>query len=741
MAVSEMPLSFGYAVIDTRCTLRDVRVWSERLELQMRSMRVACLVVAGVVLCASNAWAQTEFFNPNVDVQQFRPAPGPNNFLTVHGARVDGMPGFSVGGYINYGWRPFVIFSASCTPPESMTNCTPTEVRSRPVEHMGTLNALGTVTLFRRLQIGLDLPLHLQAGDNIVISTGRPDVTNPSSVRFAVGDPRLDLKVRVVGEGLQGFALAINAFAQAPLGRVFSTITPGSPVATQGFLGDSSAAFGGRAIVDFRRGRFSMAANVGAIARLEPVQLYSTYVGHRILWGAAFGVDVTPKLNLMLEGYGSHDLSSGGQTDISVLQQSHIEANLAARYRIGHLALTLGGGTSLLRGFGSPAVRVLAGAVYAPFVVDTDRDGVPDEDDRCPSEPEDRDGFEDQDGCPEDDNDADGILDTVDRCPNEPEDRDNFQDQDGCPDRDNDNDRIPDGYDSCPNEPEDYDGDRDTDGCPDDDRDRDGVPDERDRCPTEPEDTDGFEDEDGCPDPDNDRDGIPDTQDQCGEQPETFNGFQDDDGCPDSMPDRDNDGIPDDRDQCPDQPETYNGITDEDGCPERGPSLVQLQGNQIRILQQVNFATNSDRIVGRRSFQVLDAVAAIMTAHPEFARVEVQGHTDNQGPAERNRDLSQRRAAAVRAYLISKGIAEARLSAQGYGQDRPIESNANRRGRAANRRVEFHLVGPAGQSVQSGGSVSSSTTPETPSAPATGASTSATSAPAAGANPSTPKGR
>ncbi len=687
----------------------------------MRSMRAARAAALGVFFCTSAASAQTSFYNPNVDVQQFRPAPGPNNFLTVHGARVDGMPGFSVGGMINYAWRPFVIFSATCTPPESMTNCSPSSVRSVPVEHLGTLNALGSVTLFRRFQIGLDLPIQFQSGQNIIPSTGFQDVMNPSQTRFALGDPRLDLKVRLVGEGLQGIAIALNAFAQAPIGRL---------IASEGYLGDSSAAFGGRAIVDFRRGRFSMAANVGAIARLEPVQLYSTYVGHRLMWGAAFGIDATPKLNFLLEGFGSHDLSGQGSTDISVLQQSHIEINAAGRYRIGHLQLTLGGGTSVLRGFGSPAVRALVGAVYAPFLVDTDRDGIGDEDDRCVSEPEDRDGFEDNDGCPEADNDADGMLDPVDRCPNDPEDRDNFQDQDGCPDRDNDNDGIPDGYDSCPREPEDRDGDRDTDGCPDNDRDRDGISDDRDRCPTEQEDTDGFEDEDGCPEADNDNDRIPDAQDQCGEQPETYNGFQDEDGCPDAMPDRDNDGLPDDRDRCPDQAETYNGVTDDDGCPERGPSLVQLQGDQIRILQQVNFATNSDRIVGRRSFQVLDAVAAILSAHPEFARVEIQGHTDNVGNADRNRELSGRRAAAVRAYLLTKGVTEGRLTSQGYGQDRPIESNANRRGRAANRRVEFHLVGPAGQSVQSGGSVSGGAS----TAPAAGGTAPAAggTAPAAG---------
>jgi OmpA-OmpF porin, OOP family len=113
------------------------------------------------------------------------------------------------------------------------------------------------------------------------------------------------------------------------------------------------------------------------------------------------------------------------------------------------------------------------------------------------------------------DTDGDGITDDIDKCPREPEDKDGFQDADGCPDPDNDGDGIPDALDKCPNEPEDRDGFQDEDGCPDPDNDNDGIPDVRDQCPNEPEDKDGFQDEDGCPDPDNDHDGILDADDKC----------------------------------------------------------------------------------------------------------------------------------------------------------------------------------------------------------------------------------
>ena len=98
---------------------------------------------------------------------------------------------------------------------------------------------------------------------------------------------------------------------------------------------------------------------------------------------------------------------------------------------------------------------------------DTDGDGIPDSIDKCPNEPEDKDGFQDEDGCPDPDNDGDGILDKDDKCPNEPEDKDGFQDEDGCPDPDNDGDGIPDVKDKCPNEPETFNGYQDEDGCPD----------------------------------------------------------------------------------------------------------------------------------------------------------------------------------------------------------------------------------------------------------------------------------
>lgn len=134
------------------------------------------------------------------------------------------------------------------------------------------------------------------------------------------------------------------------------------------------------------------------------------------------------------------------------------------------------------------------------------------------------------------DRDDDGIRNKDDRCPDDPEDLDGFDDADGCPDPDNDRDGIKDKRDDCPDEKEDMDGFEDGDGCPDPDNDGDGIKDKRDRCPDNAEDPDGFDDDDGCPDKDNDDDGVNDKRDLCPDEPETLNGFQDGDGCPDDVP-------------------------------------------------------------------------------------------------------------------------------------------------------------------------------------------------------------
>ena len=255
-------------------------------------------------------------------------------------------------------------------------------------------------------------------------------------------------------------------------------------------------------------------------------------------------------------------------------------------------------------------------------IEETDKDGdtVLDKDDQCPSLP----GPVENKGCPLEapkDRDGDGILDPSDKCIDQPEDMDGFQDEDGCPEPDNDNDGILDTADKCPNEA----GPMQNLGCPILDKDGDGINDDKDKCPNEPEDKDGFQDEDGCPDLDNDGDGIPDDKDKCPNEPEDKDGFQDEDGCPD--PDNDADGVPDDRDDCPMDP----GPVDNKGCP-RKYSLVAVTKDRIEIKKQIKFATGSAKIVGGREREDPRRGGAMaLKDNAQIKKVRVEGHTDSVG--------------------------------------------------------------------------------------------------------------
>ncbi len=251
--------------------------------------------------------------------------------------------------------------------------------------------------------------------------------------------------------------------------------------------------------------------------------------------------------------------------------------------------------------------------------------------------------------------------------------------------RDRDQDGIEDKFDLAPNEPEDFDGYQDADGAPDPDNDSDGIPDIDDKAPNTPEDMDGFEDYDGVPDPDNDNDTIEDLKDKCPQLPEDFDGFEDHDGCPEI--DNDNDGIPDSLDQCPNWPEDYNDYQDEDGCPDEKPKPAPIEKGKKILLRGVTFPSGSASLT-HASFSVLEEVFHTLIDFPHI-EIEIQGHTDNTGNFDSNMKLSEFRAQAVRRYLISRGIEPGRIRAVGYGQLHPIESNATRAGRAANRRIEF----------------------------------------------------
>lgn len=186
---------------------------------------------------------------------------------------------------------------------------------------------------------------------------------------------------------------------------------------------------------------------------------------------------------------------------------------------------------------------------------------------------------------------------------------------------------------------------------------------------------------------DRDHDGISDDQDACPDLAEDRDADQDSDGCPEEDPDSDRDGVPDGQDKCPNAKETINGVTDDDGCPDTGDPRVIYEDGKFTVLEAIHFETGQATIK-QESHALLDQVSMMVKANPDL-KVRVEGHTDDTGPRDVNQRLSDARAAAVRKYMVDKGVAPQRLRSQGFGPDKPLIKETTPEARAKNRRVEF----------------------------------------------------
>lgn len=269
------------------------------------------------------------------------------------------------------------------------------------------------------------------------------------------------------------------------------------------------------------------------------------------------------------------------------------------------------------------------------------------------------------------DKDFDGISDKKDKC----KDLAGVLKFNGCPDTDGDG--IADENDRCP----DVAGVKALKGCPD--TDGDGITDTADRCPEKS----GIEQFEGCPDTDSD--GIADSEDECPEEA----GLPQLQGCPDG----DGDGVADAKDKCP----TVAGLIQNDGCPEEVKDTTPApqpkpkpQQNEEKVLQEaydnLQFETGS-AVIKEESYEALNNLAYLLSVKQNYL-VSIEGHTDNVGDPAANLSLSKQRAKAVRKYLVDKGIDGKRLFTDGYGDSKPIASNATAAGRKKNRRVEFLII-------------------------------------------------
>jgi OOP family OmpA-OmpF porin len=431
-------------------------------------------------------WAGTARAQAGGDIplDVFRPAMDSRGYLTVNASQVLGDKEFSFGlGALDWGHHLLQLGDGGTCDKSTGAPC-------YLVNNMITATLIAAFGIHAgpaELEFGVSAPFVVMNGDR------GPDFVDPMNTNnnkaFAldgqgIGNIGLHFKTRF---------LKTSRSPHIGLGIIGSVYLPtASPSAR--WLGDKDPVPQVIGILDKefgRQGRFKIALNAGirirstntfvnndpndgimpAPVRPVPITGQSISAGTEIPFGLGIAYSIAiQKFDIVGEVIGAAPaFSKPAAPAAGAVDYFPLEAIGGVKlYLARNSFLSLGGGRGLLSNKGAnPDVRAFIGIVFEPNIGDRDGDGIKDDIDKCPDDPEDFDGFEDEDGCPDPDNDLDGIPDVDDMCPNDPEDKDGFEDADGCPDPDNDKDRILDKDDKCPNEPETYNGYQDQDGCPD----------------------------------------------------------------------------------------------------------------------------------------------------------------------------------------------------------------------------------------------------------------------------------
>ncbi|PID38670.1 MAG: hypothetical protein CSB49_04465, partial [Proteobacteria bacterium] len=443
--------------------------------------RTFLAILSVLILFSPRLAAAQTVYEKSFTPQLFEPAIGVRHtFLSVEGAATAEHLGFGIGLFFNYQHKPLVLFTETTLGGGSSGFDISNSNETVLIENHLTADLYGAFGLrfgWFRLQLGLALPVNLWLKGNDVDDQGN---TTGSFTATGLGDLRIQIKLMLF-EKLAGFSLAFSPIITIPTGCLVAAGSLSGCDKDGKFGGDSNVSARPRFALSWEHGKLLAALNVGAIFR-ESAQVFSSEVGHRLTYGVAGGYQVGKRWFPFIElagqaGFGTKsDCREDPQTGKAVctntsstdLDAFPLEILLGSHIDLpkGFL-ITAGVGFGLIKAIGSPQFRVLVGVRWAPDLKDTDKDGVYDTDDQCLTQPEDKDGYQDEDGCPDPDNDGDLIPDIRDKCPNEREDKDGFQDDDGCPELDNDGDGIPDLNDSCPLKPETKNGFQDKDGCPD----------------------------------------------------------------------------------------------------------------------------------------------------------------------------------------------------------------------------------------------------------------------------------
>ncbi len=501
-----------------------------------------------LLACLLFAWAPRARAE-DIDTQRFQPRATSGGFLQTEGSDVrHRVDPFSLGAWLSYGHNPLIFKDGSDV--------------TQIIGHQVALDLTASHAFGTWFELGVHLPLAYLKGD---------DRSEP-----ALGDLRLLPKFRLLDDRRAGVGLAILADARMP-------------THTSRFYGGSRLpALAPRLLLDHRFGLsgFRIGIDVGVLLRKE-TEYRNVSAGSEFLAGLGMGYRFDggqSPVELMLDVRNAVGLVQTDAEEVALEGLLGVAVDVTPEWK-----LNAAGGIGLLEGFGVPTARGVLGLRWEPSPNDPDHDGVKSR------EPDQRAAIEES--APEDEP---VTVDDVDDATRDA--------------------AIRGGYDACPDLPEDF---------------------------------DGIEDEDGCPEGDRDKDGVLDYIDRCDAAPETINGFKDD-----------------------------------DGCPDEGPAKIVIEEGKITILETILFEPNSSTI-DRSSYSIMDQIALTFRKHGEIERIEIGGHTDSTGPRGFNMRLSRERARSVRLYLVAHGIPPGRLSARGYGPDRPIGDNETDDGRTMNRRVEF----------------------------------------------------
>jgi len=569
-----------------------------------------------------------------VDAQLYKPALDPYGVFSVE--RVQGLPQWDIAARLS------ASFAAS-----PLKLSVPMTGSDEVLKSQLTLNFGFAFGITDWLSFAFDLPLtHAPLGtgygkdglyrpvppDQAQVGTGfysvRPE-QNTLPSEDSPGDARVGVKLRFTGRGDWGIGATLVGYA--PFGD------------EDVFGGGSAATFEPKLVLERRLGsRGFVALNAGARIRKgtlvetrqtdssgvvmndaqnRPVYFPLLYVGTEAVVGLGARYQLGERVGLGVEGYGLIPIA---KTDSTACGDGCRNGDLTAD-ALGGVYLTPSADVTITVAGGAGVVpdavrrdpfRAVVSLAWTPSAEgasaqgDRDGDGIPDREDVCPDEPEDKDGFQDDDGCPDPDNDLDGTADKDDKCPNQAEDKDGFQDDDGCPDADDDGD---------------------------------GIPDVLDKCPKEQEDKDGFQDADGCPEPDNDGDGVLDKDDKCPNEPETVNGVDDLDGCPDQAV---------------------------QGGPRLALDRIDLQGEKIEFVGRSARLTAASQQALEGVAEVMRTYPGIRFR----VEIGVERSGNGRRALAADRRLTVERGRTIQAFLLARGARPAQLDVAPLGSDRPLDA-------------------------------------------------------------------